>query len=478
LQLVPTHAARIINIPGIAAGSLHASEPFLSDDPLLEPIKQNTSTIAAIVETCYNFLISHQMIGEKWGLPFHFYRPSLQKYGPYQWLWDSGCHMMVWSHRNVSNSIADMRTMLQMQQPDGRIPELIFWGPQSDWDLILLSLQYSTTKYVDLTQMPLLPFALRAIWNITRDVSLLKEFVPKLVRYFDWWARIRDVNHDNLVSIIHGWESGLDASPAYDPAYGIKADNPHPSFWELYPKFTELVVDYNFQFHWNQTAILSRKKATFGVLDGYFIVQDVGVNSVYAAGWGLLGDLAKEFDSHLAAYCKKHQQQVERAIITKFWKPELNRFLSSTYKDQDGIERECQIETVQSLFPLILESLPKSIVQTIVHSQLLNTSKFWLQYPIPSVSASAAQFTPDFTVDLMWRGPTWPILNWFVMEGLERHKVNPDVMRKLMNRWIALYKLSGVWEQYNPITGQNYGAIGLGMSTLIVDWLFRMGLYP
>ena len=36
----------------------------------------------------------------------------------------------MWSHRNVSNAIADMRTMLQMQQPDGRIPEIIFWGPQ------------------------------------------------------------------------------------------------------------------------------------------------------------------------------------------------------------------------------------------------------------------------------------------------------------------------------------------------------------
>ena len=37
------------------------------------------------------------------------------------------------------------------------------------------------------------------------------------------------------------------------------------------------------------------------------------------------------------------------------------------------------------------------------------------------VSKSAPQFTPDFTVDLMWRGPTWPILNWFVMEGLVLH---------------------------------------------------------
>lgn len=119
------------------------------------------------------------MLGEKWGLPFHYYRPSLQKYGPHQWLWDSCSHMMSWSHRNVSNSIADMRTMFQMQQPDGRVPEIIFWGHQSIEDLAMTELQYSNTKFVDLTQMPILPFALRAIYNATKDVALVQELLPK-----------------------------------------------------------------------------------------------------------------------------------------------------------------------------------------------------------------------------------------------------------------------------------------------------------
>ena len=77
-----------------------------------------------------------------------------------------------------------------------------------------------------------------------------------------------------------------------------------------------------------------------------------------------------------------------------------------------------------------------------------------------------------------------------------------------MDRWIALYEKVGVWEQYNPETGEsshsfplpssplssppfsslysffllfilisgaNYGVEGLGMSTLIVDWLYRLG---
>jgi len=75
----------------------------------------------------------------------------------------------------------------------------------------------------------------------------------------------------------------------------------------------------------------------------------------------------------------------------------------------------------------------------------------------------------------MWRGPTWPILNWFVMEGLHKHQIF-DTLDALMDRWIALYQKSQVYEQYNPITGAPYGPAGLGMSSLIVDWIYRFGL--
>lgn len=55
------------------------------------------------------------------------------------------------------------------------------------------------------------------------------------------------------------------------------------------------------RYGWNQTEILQRTKAPFDLIDGYFIVQDVGVNSVYAAGWGVLADLASLFDANVCA---------------------------------------------------------------------------------------------------------------------------------------------------------------------------------
>ena len=41
---------------------------------------QKTSTPAEIAATCFAFLEEHLCAGEKWGKPFHFYKPSSEKY--------------------------------------------------------------------------------------------------------------------------------------------------------------------------------------------------------------------------------------------------------------------------------------------------------------------------------------------------------------------------------------------------------------
>lgn len=110
---------------------------------------QNTSTISGIVDTCFEYLDSHLCEGVKWNKPYHFYRPSIEKYSADQWLWDSGAHMIVWANKNVSNSVLDMRTMLQFQQENGRIPEEIFWSDRSAKENAEILLQYSNTQFTD-----------------------------------------------------------------------------------------------------------------------------------------------------------------------------------------------------------------------------------------------------------------------------------------------------------------------------------------
>ena len=103
--------------------------------------------------------------GERWGMNYHFYRPGLYKYGPNQWLWDSCFHMIAWSRLNVTNSILDLRTMLQKQvKKNGRIPEMIYWGQQTKRDAMMNKFFLSDPSQTDITQMPMTPIALKRIY--------------------------------------------------------------------------------------------------------------------------------------------------------------------------------------------------------------------------------------------------------------------------------------------------------------------------
>jgi hypothetical protein len=384
---------------------------------------QNTSTYSEILDTCYDFLESHLCSGHKWGKPFHFYRPSLEKYSPDQWLWDSGSHMIVWSHRNVTNSILDLRTMLSMQREDGRIPEEIFWGPRTLKQDLQLLLQYSNTQFTDTTQMPVLPYSLRSIYEQSgKNKALLKEFLYPLVNYFKWWRAERDFG-DGLVTVIHNWESGLDASPAYDPAFHVYVTELNQSsFLQVYSKFEEIVESYRFLYKWNVTEILGREKAPERPehIDTWFKVKDLGVNSVYASGWYVLGKLAHELlDFETEKYCNEQYHLTADAIVNKMWREDQKHF-NTLYIDFDGVEKSSVANSVQNLFPLLLKDLPQKYVDLIV-SQIEDSNKFNAPFMIPTVAMDDPQFSATFDVDLMWRGPVWGFTNWFVMEGLELH---------------------------------------------------------
>ena len=409
-----------------------------------------------LVEGCYSLLKLLEISGTGWRKPYHFYRPALTKYSPFQWLWDSGWHMIVWSHRQPENAIADLRTLLQFQEQDGFIPEIIFWKQNKLLrKLSGLVAGYSHEEFTDITQMPMLAYSVRAIWQATHEKSLLEEFVPKIVKFLEWWQH-RDHDDDGLVSIIHPWESGIDASPTYDPVFHLN----NPRYWNMYPNFWRLLYAYR-KAGWDRRTILKRE---------WFNVEDIGLCSIYADGWGVLSSLAESFDSELAAQCSIQHRRYQEAIIRKCWDKEREQFVS--YFHQDGVEKVSRAETIQTLLPLLLDDLPADIQQKLV-TKIKDPGKFWLPYPVPSVARSESVFNPNKS-RLLWRGPMWPVTTWLVMEGLLKHGFKTEATA-ILDRWTELYLQNGIWEYYNPLTGKGLGQKGLGMSTIIVDMLYRFG---
>lgn len=413
--------------------------------------------IPELIEACYRCLEANEVIGERWGKRYHFYRPSLTKYSASQWLWDSGWHMVVWSHRQPQNAIAELRSLLQFQQANGFITQIIFWKSSRCLQIISKRfLRYSRKEYTPLTQIPMLAYSIRALWNATQERELLKEFVPKIVRYLEWWES-RDHDKDGLVSIIHPWESGIDASPTYDPVFNLY----NPKWYQVYSHFFNLCRIYR-RFEWDERAILKGE---------WFNVEDVGLCSVYADGWGVLASLAQEFDSDLAARCQRRHKMYQDAIIHKCWDEERGQFIS--YFHQDGQEKALFTETVQTLLPILLDDLPEDIQLRLV-SKIADPEKFGLPYPIPSVARSEVTFNPNKS-RLLWRGPMWPSATWLVMEGLLKHGFKNQA-KAILDSWVEMCLKQGIYEYYNPINGQGLGQKCLGMSTIIVDMLYRLAL--
>ena len=71
-------------------------------------------------------------------------------------------------------------------------------------------------------------------------------------------------------------ETGLDASPAYDPAFHVYVTDVNESSWRsLYPNFIELCESYKFLYKWNVTEILARESAPDkpSKIDTWFVMK-------------------------------------------------------------------------------------------------------------------------------------------------------------------------------------------------------------
>lgn len=426
---------------------------------------QLTSTLTLLLSQSNSFLNRQFFSGvSSKGNNYGFTEPALWKYGASQWLWDSSSAVITNSNTNIEKAKLEMKTLFVQQQADGRVAETVEWP-------------YESANEV--SQMPVIPWALQAVYKASGDLDLLKELVPKLVNYWYWWKNTRDVDGNGLVTVIHPWESGIDASPCYDDAWHVYniSKIPDIAWLELYPLFPELQSVYKNTYNWNTTAILSRPKAEFSLLVNWFMVQDVAINSLYAAGWTVISELAALYgDSALAATCKQEGLTAEAAMISAMWNGELKRFVTH-YKDRDGTDKWTDEQGVQTLFPLLLNTVTEEQITAMV-ADATDPTKFWSDFPFPSDSMSSPRYMQKYTANLMWRGPSWGFTNWFVLLGLQKVGRN-DVVSEAVKRWLKGVQQpysagGGIWEMWNAETGIGYGAEGLGMSHLLIDWLYKL----
>jgi len=377
------------------------------------------------------------------GVEFSYTCPDDEKY-PDQFLWDSCLVALVWSRLDPSRARDELRTLSAAMEPSGHLGHTVFWsGPVRLARLPAYNVRRRSDRATATIQPPLLGWAWAEVADRSSDEPGFRAEGRSVVRrYLDWLDHAR-AEADGLIGVLQPDETGLDATPAFDRALGWRA---HP-----FPGFAALV-------HENRRRGFDYRRARAA---GAFTALDVLVNTAWALSWYGLERLGEPDAGVRAA-------RIVAALERRLWDAERGLF----FAEGPGHTR-LPVATWAGLAPLALPGLASDIASRLIDEQLLNPSRFWLPWPVPSTSAEEPSFRPGDTgwpIRRYWRGPTWPFTWWFVHRGLCVHG-REDTARELAVRIAQLIAREGMREYYNPITGQGLGARNFAVSAIALDIL-------
>ena len=362
------------------------------------------------------------------GVPFAYTCPSVGYY-PWQWYWDSCFTAISWRHFDPERSRRELESLLAAQREDGFIGHTIFWNtPLTGRRRFTYNVTSPDAAMTASIQPPTLAWA----WRIAVGDPAQN---PAIGRQYDWLAANRDLDGDGLIWIVQPDESGLDASPQFDPIWRWKAHD-RPGF-----------------------ILLVRRNRRLGY----------DLKRIAAAGGPVCCEVATNVLHSLSL------QALKRPSLTP-------KIVERMYNEATGLFeplirpelRHAPPLTWAALSPLALPDLPEPIGRRLVEEHLLDPARFWLPVPPPSVPPTEPSFSTRedgfLWIRRYWRGPTWINSAWLVWLGLVRlgYREQAD---ELTRRLAATVKANRLREYYHPYTGRGMGALGFAWSTLILELL-------
>jgi glycogen debranching enzyme len=390
------------------------------------------------------------------GVTYRYTIPSPLAYR-HQWHWDSCFHAIVWAAFDGERAKDELRALAARQLPDGLLPHVVYWDPREvpRWGGEHLeapgwSTPARTPRSSGLMQPPVTAQALEEVAG--EDDAFVRELLPAVARHYRYLAAARDPDGDGLISIVSQFESGLDFSPVFDPFPGER--DPSPRRLRALARASQAL----------NKLCGNRPELVFRVNPRHW--EDVLVNSVYADGLASLARLARRAgDEGLAGWTASTAARAREALLERCYDERRGLFFSLL----GGRERAAGVKTVESLMPLLVESLDAAVAERLVE-HLADPRSFWPRFPVPSVALDEPSFSRDSIFGgrrCIWRGPCSPSTNWLLWRGLRRHGYD-DLAAGLADSCRELAEAGGFNEFYDPIDGNPVGKDQFGWGTLPV----------
>jgi hypothetical protein len=362
--------------------------------------------------------------GARGELRYSYTEPSPHRY-PWQWYWDSCFAAIVWRRFDRDRARRELESLLAAQRPDGFIGHTIFWRqPVKLPRLLFYNVPSRGALQTGSIQPPLLAWA----WRIAVGDPMSE---PRIGAQLDWLAANRDLEGDGLLWIVQPDESGLDASPKFEPVWGWRAANGLG-----FP----LLVRSNRKLGWDARQIRDR---------GGPVLCETLVNTLWSLSLQAHG-----------------RPSATPALVERLWDERRGLFVDEA---QPGALRPRAV-TWASLAPLALPDLPEEIDRRLVEEHLLNGREFLTPVAPPSVAADDRGYEPRQRgpIRRYWRGPTWVNSSWMVWLGLRRLGYEAEAAR-LAEGVIGAVAREGLREYYDPRDGGGQGAKDFAWSTLICE---------
>jgi hypothetical protein len=403
-----------------AAKSANAAESAES------PGASGRSALTQVRALCERTLAGNWTVGERNGVEFAYTRPSPERYR-WQWYWDSCFNAIIWRRFDPERSRRELCTLLAAAREDGFIGHTIFWEGSISGGRRLFYNVMSPSDFTTATiQPPMLAWAWRAAVGDPAQE-------PAIVAHHDYLSRARDLEGDGLLWLLQPDESGLDASPQFDPIWRRRAQG-RPGFVGLVRRNREL----GFHIHAVRAA-------------GGPLVCEVMTNVLHGLSQLALG-----------------RASVTPALIERLYDERSGLFTSEGWP---APRRRIPL-TWSALAPLALPDLPEAIGRRLVEEQLLS-ERFWTTIVPPSVATDEPSFSlREHSLGLRryWRGPMWINSAWLIWLGLVRLGYSAEAAT--LGRGVERAVLqSGLREYYNPHDGRGMGAKDFAWSALALEMI-------
>ncbi len=336
---------------------------------------------------------------------------------PWQWLWDSSFHVLVWQALDEATfAQRELAAVFGPQAPSGFVPHMNYVrDPGFHEDL------WGRRDGSAITQPPMYGHAVAEL--VRAGSPPPDQVVEAAVAGLRFLLEQRARDRSGLLLVCHPWETGCDDSPRWDDACRGGYDRQR---WAV-------VKDH-------LVSTIQTGPDGSPVANPDFPVAPVGFNALVAFNARELADVVG--DDRLA------DGSAELAgALTGRWSDEAGTWVDAGPM-ADGSGR---VRTLDGLLGLLVDDDPDRAA--VVMAQLMDPAA----HGGPAGPTGVHRGEPSFRPDAYWRGPVWPQLAYLMVLATDRH--SPEVAADLCRTTVAGAWASGLAEYWNPDSGAGLGAV-------------------